>query len=1451
MTNASKILITVVAISVICILQCLVNFKKNRRIRQLPLFVLSILLMIAGVCVLAAYSSDIDNLVNKVQYLNNSTLFISNLALLIAVVIIKSLLLPILSLVSKKKEIVRVFSLSFYEYDEDYDEWFLRKTWANYRKYVFSLIIALFVICCTFLSATWVLGKDSIVWMVIFPAAVLAVLVEFYNYINGQTKEEFLHSVLGTDADFRRVSNYYKIREIFEQLLPSPILSANTGNEFIQRESCLDYLKQLEASEEDLDRITAEYFELNDRYKTADVDCVQATVGLMHGKNTIFFNPFYKDLGLYLTLPIVHTLLSGKKALILCGKKNNAEDIKEWLSKITGDYMHMSSLWRVRYLSEVDPNCEIGIMTFSQLYDKNVINTNKEFFLETKFVLMIEPSIILNTSQIALSIIADEMSQDGNQPTYCISDRYVDGLIDTLSHVLRQEFTDAIATPVPRCTYTGMSWNVDGDYCRQQLFDKQTKYLGNGVELAAIAIKNQIPKVTWYGESKAPLKDIKWIASQYYSTICRYMNQPSQQRSIYEKIDFVPMLWNSEKKKEQFIIAEDEYYNMFGAMRAFLSRGDSQVFVNIMSENYLLRDYMRCNRQLFMSNPNAVPSFVPDYAKTERNTIIKLILLMVLRPVSEEEVINELHLAGIVTENAYSTLLSLLKKYTFADDSLISVYTERIAVEELTTIPVNVFYIKEETFEKFFGDSLKNAYFILEDEKLEKGYIDAKLYSHVTQTILPGQFVTYDGKYYQAKYVTPQSGVVLRRASDLFDGRKYYRQIRRYLLNFTDHSDVVSDKKIMDIGFTEIRTDFEVVTTGYLELKENNNLRTARLVDFTDDPSVDQYRRKYHNKLILRIQLPEADDKVCFTICLLLSELFKTLFPDGWQYLAAITLRPTDISGMLNHTVYSGEGDLEQGYIYLIEDSDIDLGLLDAVEKNFMRIMEILTDFLEWHSEKMREPAAKDPVPVKISVQEAEERKKRGLVVRLLDRIRKLFGAGKKEEVDIESVAKTEKAANANEANETESESANKPEENLADSDFVLGEASDQMQEVEPITEQGDQEEDYELLAEADTEEDKSPELSINNDPAKIAEESGAVSTGTLKETEEDEFEPSEAEDPDLIHIDGTDIFDNEGMPEDNDYIELTLQEKGIPPLIKSRYQRECYLKYGFEEIDGRLRIDELRRYLRVRGWSNNSLTLARKRDILVKTQLDLNSVNHCDFCGLPLNGISYDQLSDGRIRCNNCSSSAITSVDDFRELFYRCLDLIQDFYQIKYRVPIQVRTVDAKEVAKGVGMIFKPSTEMAVRVLGFAQRKNGKYSLVVENGSPRLAAIDTIVHEMTHIWQYLNWDADRVQRIYNMNNTGCAAKARDIVYEGMAMWASIQFLYQIGETYYASEQEAIAEVRDDIYGIGFRLYRDQYPLVKDSALLKYTPFNTFPTLEPVLVKEAVKSVCTAKVCVC
>ena len=193
---------------------------------------------------------------------------------------------------------------------------------------------------------------------VIFPCAAIAVVNEIYNFLNGQTKEEFMHSILGDEADARRVGNYYKLREILERILPEPLLSAHTGNEYIAVQTPADLIKQLKDSKDSKDRITAEYFDTADRYKTADVDAFQATLKMMHRRNVIFFNPFYRDASMYITLPMVTALLSGKKYSY--GRKTAAADVKRWVT----DVLHKNAyaLWRVDDLLIMNQS-EVGILT--------------------------------------------------------------------------------------------------------------------------------------------------------------------------------------------------------------------------------------------------------------------------------------------------------------------------------------------------------------------------------------------------------------------------------------------------------------------------------------------------------------------------------------------------------------------------------------------------------------------------------------------------------------------------------------------------------------------------------------------------------------------------------------------------------------------------------------------------------------------------------------------------------------------------------------------------------------------------------------------------------------------------------------------------------------------------------------------------------------------------------
>ena len=354
---------------------------------------------------------------------------------------------------------------------------------------------------------------------------------------------------------------------------------------------------------------------------------------------------------------------------------------------------------------------------------------------------------------------------------------------------------------------------------------------------------------------------------------------------------------------------------------------------------------------------------------------------------------------------------------------------------------------------------------------------------------------------------------------------------------------------------------------------------------------------------------------------------------------------------------------------------------------------------------------------------------------------------------------------------------------------------------------------------------DKSSENKPNNEESiKVANEAEVEEAEEAKEAEVAEADAHNPDDDELFDVDGINIFDDSNTAS-NEELEKKLEEAGVDSLKPTRYQKECFLKFGYEDIDSRLQLESLMKYLTLRGWGNNELKEARERDILEKTMLDFDAANHCDFCGLPLSGVSYERINDGRVRCNECATSAIDNEQEFIETFTHALGTMESFYNIDINVAVAVGMTDAKTIAKGAHAVFVPSHYFTPRVLGFAKYYRGKYSILVENGAPRLMAVKTLVHELTHIWQYINWKDEDIKKIYGNGSN------RDLVYEGMAEWSAIQYLYLIGETNFAREQELICEERDDAYGIGFVLFRERYPLITTSKVIKNSPFNNFPPL--------------------
>ena len=140
-----------------------------------------------------------------------------------------------------------------------------------------------------------------------------------------------------------------------------------------------------------------------------------------------------------------------------------------------------------------------------------------------------------------------------------------------------------------------------------------------------------------------------------------------------------------------------------------------------------------------------------------------------------------------------------------------------------------------------------------------------------------------------------------------------------------------------------------------------------------------------------------------------------TLFADNQAYISAVT--PGNYDAPLTYSLELTE-DIENAdkCIFIIEDSQLDIGLLIAVERNVNRIFQIISDYLTWNDEKIAESIRQMETPEEentsdsfdVYTEDEKPEKKKGLFGRIGDWFKKIFKKKKKkdnEETDTQNGA--------------------------------------------------------------------------------------------------------------------------------------------------------------------------------------------------------------------------------------------------------------------------------------------------------------------------------------------------------------------------------------------------------------------------------------------------------------
>ncbi|MBQ2061129.1 MAG: hypothetical protein II458_00420 [Oscillospiraceae bacterium] len=1597
--NLLKIVLFTAPFVLFALLNGKANLKKDIRSRQLPMPILALIYCIVLMLLISRVSEWILMLINwlpssltalaqKVSALLGGRLpmissailalahaiekliasanltfilfFIVNAVIMLVHVILKRILITFMKGIFKKGGgLYDKLAGIFYEHDTEKDAWFVQPRFAQGRTFLKTLYwVGLCLAELAVVVSAWLYSKQLLA-VPFYPVFGVIILGELYFCLDGVTKKEAEGSLTGEQDESKSSVNYSLLRQGLRKLFGDKLVTEDT--------TVSDTLAETGSADEAIDDLLESDKGAEEAYGVfiqkkllsgmkLDENYIASGRDLLNGKSILFNNPFYYDLIPYAFYAMNRTLLRQKKVLIVLGRHGTEDDIISWCGEGLRSVTNIQDMWRIGVLTKEETDLNVGVLTRSSVHDQKLLEANADFFRDVYFVVLVEPSRLITTAQIGLNSLLRLCRCEQKAITFCSTDKNCDGLVDALSHILMTSISEVSATNRHEGACSYMCWETDREHLQHRMLPNLSRYLGMGTELSFAALKNQVSQTAWYGGDAFPVVDIRWIAKQYYYDLLHYADLPTSQEFMDKVFEVSPNLWNMKKQENCYLTVEDESRNMFEIKRDFSTRSTSQSFINVISPEYLLKDYMADNNGLFNADAKAIPYIVADYARTPRNVALRLCLRMSTGYVAEGDIRRELLLIDVDTkkllENFWHNLCSCsqpigtchmdeergeLLYCADRDETLvfdISIIEAKRKFSVDTGSMETYYHISNERFKRALLENLQNASYIAEEESGEYRFLGSELQGHVFQKYLPGQFFTFSGKYYEMLSVTADGRVLVRRAADHINGRPEYRQVRHYKLhNAVDSTGMGDIRTVSGMRVCRQYADISVETPAYWKLDRYNDFETAHLDEVNGIPV-----RHYHNKQILKITFSEhselATPEVRRTIVLLMNEVLRTLLAENQDYLTV--LMPGEVSVPITCDLDGADGFApDEDAIYIIEDSQLDIGLLVAVDRNLERIFSIICDYLDWHNEAMEKslnpplpppPPAAEPEPEpeekvswlkKLFRRKKDGEKKPGFFKRLWN---KLFKRKAKEaepadgsteapgaETPAEESAEKPKKAGffsrlfKRKAKEPEpadggtkapgtetpaEESAEKPKKagffsrlfkrkarggddakapsdgdseatdspNAPDPEETPSETS--IEDAEPETETApaldapdfdSPDTDNHEAEFPDTEEETPSDAPSGDDASREEEgslafndttpfilynESGGDGTALTPEAPADAAQETPADPAPEAPADAPSGGAAEpqevpaaGKTGDDDNSYEFEPESVRQPLsnVRKPYHERYYLLYGGTEVSPQLDLENTLEYLRALGFVGGSLQQARKGqsilDLVEKNYVPNDAGRHyCDFCGRELTGTEYDVLADGRERCPNCSRTSIKTEEDFIRIFHSVVRNMEVFFGIRINAPVQVSMVNSKRLHKRLGKTFVPTSKPDGRTLGVAIHDKNGYSLLVENGAPRVSSATTMAHELTHIWQYLNWDRKAIRKRYG------AAVEKEI-YEGMARWVEIQYAYLIGEVAAGKRLELCTHLQKDEYGRGFLKYVAKYPLSVGTQVMKDTPF--------------------------
>ena len=674
-------------------------------------------------------------------------------------------------------------------------------------------------------------------------------------------------------------------------------------------------------------------------------------------------------------VPPLLNLIFGTNRKVLFITENDAESIAtyEWLKRcnvITDNIKQVVKVY-TEYkdnngtIALSDNNVDICIGTVDLLLE------NKEITKKADTIFSVNVDNIIVKSPIRLNILTRILAENKDKKVqYILFVNEVNGLQQSIEGAFYSEnFSYQVVRQKYIKNFHTMFYAKEKGLLQNKILPAMASdSIGSELPLLITPLKYGFDNVYAFSE-KEPYEDELIALHKSSPNLKTYYN--NRVIDVEEKVTFLSNEHFAENKDNMIVAYDDAENNLILLLKNYIKYASSRILVNIVSDKYILRDYMIDNIDFFMQNYDFLGKIVPYHKDGKKILLFKLINELCLENFEEEYLINELNKltdvkvefgqnATFNAENYVANSLRQLVNEVFGIDVRMDSYLYRELEFENAKQRKYVYKLSENVKNELPRNLFTQINFVTSDQKLKK--LDKIPLYEIYQNYAVGQYVVFDGKSYLISSIDDKEGIVNLIYNDRINNITYLHKKDVTISNIVEEkSENVYNRGDLQYEKISLTVDANVIYSGYYKFSKGINFKQG-LYEYqkNDFGEVPENNYKSHKAFLIKFttdkikSMPEKDRlKVAETIAFLFNEVFKTIYCNANQYiiLRAVANQKFLIDNEVND-LYSpiiiDDFDNSVGLI-VMEDTELEKGILDSFTlKLDTTIIPLITDYLEW-----------------------------------------------------------------------------------------------------------------------------------------------------------------------------------------------------------------------------------------------------------------------------------------------------------------------------------------------------------------------------------------------------------------------------------------------------------------------------------------------------------------------